>query len=974
MVVVDVHGDRFTQRFYRARPTAVPVYGTSPVLHSPSTPNSTPKANDGRNRASRDSPRDSLYGSGDWADSPSSKTWTSRERIKAATCLALSRCGRFLAVGETGYAPRVLIYSLQDSSSDTPLVSISEHTFGVRAVAWSPDTKYLASLGSANDGFLYLWKIDSRTGAAKLCQQNRCTSYVRGMVWIGNNLITLGVRHIKVWKVEDEGPRISPTKSSFPGDLKYPQPLTQKALPGRNILLGPLLEATFSCAVAIDDKQAVICSETGDICLLDEQMKLTKVYEIGFYVNCVTLRQESVYVSGKGGQFAVLSLEAILNGAEDPVVKLIDESNGILAMGFLADKLVTIDNKHSIDIWGPDYIPSQSDSEVSRIPLPGHGEAIIGIGALCGQSSTGASFYTWSGSGRVNLWDADGMVKASFSVPIEQLDTGDEPAPLNELVIVRATKCGKQFVAGDKLGVLRIIDGTSFECFMEIKAHSSDCQDITLYEDDNKVLMASCGRDRTAQLFHKAGDDHFEHFQTLEFTARVVQVLIPSDDKIITCSLDRTLQVHDLVAKAGEPGVMAAIPLRVISLKASPSSMAMSSDEKSIYVSLLDRSICHFDIETGRLANSFKCIDEAGMDSVVVDSLIYGQIAAHDTSFLLGLSNTDKSVRLYDSQTGAFLDREWGHTEAINGVVLLEDGELRRKIVSVGSDGTIMMWALDLQEAVLGSANRDPSPEKSGSFVNRPPLRRVLSKAELAEFQRPSPLPSGRRSPPRTLQRRVSRYNLSSAAATRTPVSMMPGSPLVAEGTPSRRPSEGGQSGGSRSPPESPKGRARITRRPSLPVLNTTPSAPTSSILKKKSASNLRASYGFGSLTMATEQTCRQLRAYRKKLASTDPISQDVLAELDGELRLTAAALGDRAIRTRSTREAGRAKAVSETMLSGLLDQYSERLVSMLDEKLRLRLDDDGEKEKESEIARPGTAGGESEGSSVTLGEGSNSG
>ncbi|KAK7229017.1 hypothetical protein V2G26_001187 [Clonostachys chloroleuca] len=78
---------------------------------------------------------------------------------------------------------------------------------------------------------------------------------------------------------------------------------------------------------------------------------------------------------------------------------------------------------------------------------------------------------------------------------------------------------------------------------------------------------------------------------------------------------------------------------------------------------------------------------------------------------------------------------------------------------------------------------------------------------------------------------------------------------------------------------------------------------------------------------MSTEQACRTLRAYRKKLASAEPINAEVLAELDQELRLTASALGDRAIRS---------KAMNETVLNGLLDQYSERLVTMLDEKMRL--------------------------------------
>ncbi|CCF39461.1 hypothetical protein CH063_10290 [Colletotrichum higginsianum] len=108
---------------------------------------------------------------------------------------------------------------------------------------------------------------------------------------------------------------------------------------------------------------------------------------------------------------------------------------------------------------------------------------------------------------------------------------------------------------------------------------------------------------------------------------------------------------------------------------------------------------------------------------------------------------------------------------------------------------------------------------------------------------------------------------------------------------------------------------------------------------------------------MATEQTCRSLRAYRKKLSSADPLSEDVIFELEQELRLTAAALGERATRT---------KAMHDTaLLSGLLDQYEERLASMLDEKLRNTFQarevttPSEEREEVLLSQRPGTAGGE---------------
>jgi WD40 repeat protein len=933
-VVVDVDGDGFSQRFYRARPTAIPVFSTSPIPHAPSTPNTTPKANDSRNRVALNR-RESTYGLSDWSESPTaSKTWTQRERIKTATCLSLSSDGRFLAVGETGYAPRVLIFNLQDSSSDIPLVSISEHTFGVNAVAWSPDAKFLASLGAANDGFLYIWKIDPRTGAAKLFQQNRCTSFVKGLMWMGNSLVTFGVRHIKVWRVEDVQ-STSPVKQKFGGDATRSREQPQRTLPGRNILLGSLIDATFSCAADIGQGRGIVCTEGGDVCLLDdnsEQMKMTKIRDLGFPISCIGLRGDTVYIGGKAGQFTTLDLQRLLNGHREPVIESTESTRGLLAMGFLAKNMVTIDSRRSIDVWNADHVPGADKTATTHIPIPGHGDPIMGIQTLSTPNDAGAAFFTWSGSGQVILWSLDGKVKASFDVPVEQVPTENELDPTNQLSVVRATRGGKLFITADRLGILRIIDFATKDCILETKAHSSDCQSISIYEDDTRLLMASCGRDRTAQLFLRSSDGPFEHFQTLEFAAKVVQVLIPSDDKIITCSFDRTLQVFDLMSKEDEPDVMAAIPQRVMSLKASPSSMVLAPDGKSVYVSLLDRSACQYDLAAGTLSQQFKCTDESGVESAVLDHLIFGQSCTDEPTFLLALSNTDKSVRVYDALTGAFLDREWGHTEAINGVALIEEEDGRR-VVSVGSDGTIMVWSLDLRDPVTGTRSRDPSPVKESlSTSTRPPLRRVLSKAELAEFQRPSPS-GARRSPPRTLSRRSSKYGLSPSTL-RTPIAALQSSPastILEDATPTRRASSGSPGIRSSSPqPPSPPPKPRgLSRRPSLPAMRTTPPAPTATARKKNSASSLRASYRFGSLSMATEQTCRQLRVYRKKLASPDPIAPNVLAELDQELKLTAAALGDRALR-------GSKVDVSEE-LNGLLDEKLERLVVLLDEKWGLK-------------------------------------
>lgn len=94
-----------------------------------------------------------------------------------------------MTLPQTGYKPRVLIFSVSETNpmSDTPLTALAEHTFGVCAVAFSPDSRYLASLGATNDGFLYIWAINGKNGMATLHACNKCTSPVQQITWMGNN-------------------------------------------------------------------------------------------------------------------------------------------------------------------------------------------------------------------------------------------------------------------------------------------------------------------------------------------------------------------------------------------------------------------------------------------------------------------------------------------------------------------------------------------------------------------------------------------------------------------------------------------------------------------------------------------------------------------------------------------------------------------------------------------------------------------
>ncbi|ESZ96023.1 hypothetical protein SBOR_3596 [Sclerotinia borealis F-4128] len=940
VVVVDIDDEgKHFQRFFRASPTAVAANVSNATLGGPSTP--ATNATDGRNgKGFRDAaipyaPSTAHTGL-ESGDSPS-RTWSSRERIKAATCVSISSDGRFLAVGETGYAPRVLIFYLQENSSDTPLAILTEHTYGVSAIAFSPDGKYLASLGNVNDGFLHVWAINQKNGTAKLHSSNKCTSFIKQMLWLGGNVVTVGTRHIKVWRVDDG--RCPSPKQKFALDgtpLPLPVQPALKTLAGRNCLLGPLVDATFTCVASLSDHRAIVCSEKGDVCLLDstEGQKLLKVLSTGFPVTCVAIEMETrqVRIGGRNGKVKTVSLDTLLAPSTPPLSPLpADDFNDevdaghLCAMGYAGRSFVTIDSRHTIETWGKD--DDDTDHGFQNTFQPAHGDAVMGVQLLPENNRMGASFLTWSVNGSLAYWDLYGNSKGSVTIGIDQVSIEDET--VNSCQVVRVSKEALFLVSGDKCGVLKILDPSTGACTFETRAHSAEVQDIAIYEDGRSTMVASCSRDRTIQIFRRVFDK-WELVQTLEeHTAGVCGLFFAENgEKLISCGMDRTIHIRQIVKKESAEGdVLAAVPVRIITLKAAPVSMTpcLGAQVGNIVVSLLDRTVATYDIASGRLVNSFRATDYDGADAVALDCLAMSTpstLSGKPSTILAGVSTTDKSVRIYDWNTGSFLDREWGHTTSVSGVALLENPDSSsRVLISTGLDGTIMMWdiasnATDLpNQSESNDAARDEPPPKEPTTL-RQPLRKVLSKAELAEFQRASPIatPSGRSSPPRVVRRKTSKFSLANS----NPTLSIPSVPAV----PTKHFASASDESGRRT---SPRNRSRSPSSPQTRELRR-PSTATVDLRGRGKASSIGISE-FGSLNVATEQACRTLRAYRRKLLSTETVDEECLKELDQELRLTSLALGDKSQKSKS---------ISETVLAGLLDQYSDRLVAIFDEKLRL--------------------------------------
>ena len=384
-------------------------------------------------------------------------------------------------------------------------------------------------------------------------------------------LSRIGTRHIKIWRVE-ENRSVSPSKRRFALD-GTPQPAVVqpilKTLAGRNVLLGPLVEATFTAIAPISNHKAIVCTEKGDVCLLDdsEGQKLIKLANLGFFITClaVDIQSRRVRIGGRNGGMKSVMLDELLNPSPPESPKAFSESTSgpdLCAMGYAANSLITFDSNNVIEISSPDS--DAADLKMQKVPA--HGDSVLGIVLLSPKNKMDAVFLTWSANGTIVFWDLDGNSKGLVKVEVEQLSTGDED-PVNQCQIVRAGKNADFLVTGDKYGVLRvlrIIDPSTQACELETRAHMSDIQDIAIHETKDTTMVASCSRDRTVQLFRLLSSE-WVLLQTLDdHSASVCSLFFAENgERLISCSTDRTIHIRQLVKKdAGGQDVIGVVPLR----------------------------------------------------------------------------------------------------------------------------------------------------------------------------------------------------------------------------------------------------------------------------------------------------------------------------------------------------------------------------------------------------------------------------
>lgn len=688
-----------------------------------------------------------------------SSTPSAKDKIKTTSAVTLSSDGTLCAVGETGHQPKVFVYSLAPDASSIPLAILSEHRFGVKLLAFSPCGKYLASLGNTNDGFLHIWYISMREGIAQLHSSNRCISFINDMKWIGSSkLVTVGVRHVRVWHVETEpnGSRQSRPRSA---EIK------PNVLSGRNFVLQDFSRSTFKAIAPLSANVALVATDRGEIATIhdtDDEKKLpvfTPKFGVGFDSATLDVIPDSgsVVIGGGDDQVLTMGLEQILSaeplktvlppltGASVGSANLFSNVSSPTLRSIYAwtnGKAVGLDSHKNMTVFNIEDPKAQDKgtpgSRLARVSLvSSQAPELRGIRPIHGNRER---FLTWSSDGIVSIWSSSGE-----RLLLKRVDIPEEGSDAELTVACVGSYDRELLTVGTTTGNIYVIDLTGQSEPTVFSAHGSSVTWIDYYtpamisgtnsQINDHDMIVSSSRDRTLQIFVRT-DEEWSLHQTLNCHKGSVQSvrITNNGQRIISCSADRTVQIHKLATNADD-GSFVFLHEKTISLKTAPMDMQLDYESDNIVVSS-DKHILKYKIPSGELQSTYRTVDN-WFDAVNLSSTSLGTYDGTSSMLLAGMGQ-DKGIRVYDHRGGTLLSSEWGHSEGVAGITWLQrfcDGEVEQVIVSGGNDGCIFLWEFE-----SGAVHNRPG----SSMLKVSPTRKVLTKSELSKFY---PLPPQSSSP-----------------------------------------------------------------------------------------------------------------------------------------------------------------------------------------------------------------------------------
>lgn len=547
---------------------------------------------------------------------------------KSVSCLALSSTGKYLASGQTtymGFPAQVIIWNLETYEIVHKLVL---HKGKIQDLAFSPQEKYLVTLGGRDDNKIVIWDVE--TGEA-ICGSSAASETALTCRFFNNRddmLVSGGHYNLRVWSFDLANRKIRPSDCA----------------------LGQFKRIVKSITVDDRDEFMYCGTDTGDVLQVSLGPKLFKTagpkkraFSQG--ITCLTKTLKGNIIIGAGdGTVALLKSDGL------SIVRKVKLSGGItsLALNAAGDHVFVSTDQCNIYLMAIGTFEYELRNtchfaKVNDVAFPrGYSELF----ATCSVND-------------IRVWHARTRNEL-LRIQVPNL----------ECLCVTFSPDGKSIVSGWSDGKIRAFRPQTGKLMYAINdAHRDGVTAIACTSDCRRVVSGgAAGQVRVWEI----GQQTQKMVASMkEHKGRVNCVRISNDDtECVSASADGSCIVWSLERFVRNSCVFASTQFKAI---------LYHPDQSQILTTGSDRKLTYWDVVDG---NPIRIID--GSQTDVINCLA---ISDDGEKFVCG--GGEKLVKVWGYDEGFCYHVGVGHSGEILSTAISPD---QQTIVTVGDEGAVFLW------------------------------------------------------------------------------------------------------------------------------------------------------------------------------------------------------------------------------------------------------------------------------------------
>lgn len=555
------------------------------------------------------------------------------------SCLAISKSGRYIASGQIthmGFQADICVFDWQTRKLVHRMLL---HKVKVQALSFSADEQYLASLGGQDDNTLVVWDLSTGRplcGGPAANDVSTCLSFLNNS---STTLISGGNGVLRVWTVDVQNRKVFPTDVNV-GNV-------------RREFRTIVVEATDTYAYIGTGSGDVVCVQLGNA----NNYKMTGPVKkfSGGILNAALNAEGDILVGSGGGDVALLSKIDLT------VMKQLKVDGGVTSVAALGEHYFVGTEKSNVY-----YLNAHTFKEELRQTC--HFECINDIIFPNGYSEL---FATCS-KADIRIWNARTCAEL-LRIQVGVLECNGISFTKDGRMIVSGWSDGKVRAFGPQTGRLIYVinDAHKLDGLKRVSGHHTGVTAICV--DNGNKRICTGGADGQVRIWAASFTSQQLLASLKEHKGTVNSIAITSSDtECISASDDGSCIVWDLNRYVRRNIIYSQTYFKcVVYLQDESQLLTVGSDRKITYWDATDCSTIR-EIEGSKTAEIH-----------TVD------ISPDGNLFVSG--GGDRILKLWNYDEGNCFKLGLGHSGGITAAKFSPDGQ---RVVSVGDEGTIMVWKL----------------------------------------------------------------------------------------------------------------------------------------------------------------------------------------------------------------------------------------------------------------------------------------